>query len=612
MNRFFFILLTTCMATWTVAQKKTIDSLQALIKSGKDDANKIAHLNSLASLYIQAKKYKDAERQLVISLSLAEKVGLLDKIKVAQYDLSELYKRTNQPARELEHFKKYISIRDSILNQEKRAAIATESDLRGKEARANSEKNQFVIIGTVAGAILSLFLSILFAAKLLKTNRANKRMTEEQAPIRTLNEELQRRKTELEELMANQKQIIEQQKSNLEKYSPIINMDGELSKKKNELAIILSEFETNLTKHQQLQKEVNLLEESLENIDYGFYKPHYPFKASSEFKIELEKTTDEQKEMIKNESAAICNTEWTVGGSSTEGKRMTKQMSKLMLRAFNGEADSAIAKVSWSNVVTMEARIAKAHETINKFGNTMQISISDKYKDLKLKELYLNFELEEKQYKEKEEQRKLKEQMREEEKAQREIDKAMKEAQDEEMRYEKALERARQDIDSANGKELDELNEKIRLLEGKLQNAHENKQRAISRAQLTKSGYVYIISNIGSFGEHVYKIGMTRRLDPHDRVNELGDASVPFDFDVHGLIYSDNAPELESHLHGRFEIKRVNLVNHRTEFFRITIDEIEAVVKELNLKVQLTRIVPAKEYRATLSLIEANSRGARA
>ena len=126
-----------------------------------------------------------------------------------------------------------------------------------------------------------------------------------------------------------------------------------------------------------------------------------------------------------------------------------------MMRAFNGESDSAIAKVSWSNVVTMEARINKSHETINNFGETLQISIAEKYKELKLKELYLNFELEEKQYKEKEEQRKIKEQMREEDKAQKEMEQALEEAQEEEKRYQRALEKAKQDVEQANGKELD-------------------------------------------------------------------------------------------------------------------------------------------------------------
>jgi hypothetical protein len=583
------------MGPLTFSQKIQIDSIQTVIKNDKEDTNKVAHLNYLASLYSKQKKYKNAEKQLLNSLAIAEKIGSLNAIKSVYCNLTELYKETNRPTKELEHYKKYISLRDSMENIEK------------KTAPEDTEKDQTIIIWLIAGGALFLVLTILLLFRLLQANKQNRQMTEEQKPQRNSNEEYTKKKTELEEFLAQQKQVIEQQKLMLEKYSPIINVDGELGKKKNELTNILSEYEINLTKYQELQKELTLLEESLENIDYGFYKPHFTFKTSSEFKVELEKINDEQKEMIKNDKAAICKVEWTVGDSKTEGKKMIKQLSKLMLRAFNGEADSAIAKVSWSNVVTMEARINKAHETINKYGNTMQISISDRYKELKLKELYLNFELEEKLFKEKEEQRKIKEQLREEERAQREIERAMKEAQEEENRYKKALEKAKQDVDTAKGKELDELNEKIKQLEGKLQNAQQDKERAISRAQLTKSGYVYIISNIGSFGEDIYKIGMTRRLDPQDRVDELGDASVPFDFDVHGLIYSDNAPELELHLQNHFELKRVNLVNYRTEFFKVTIDEIESVVKELNLKVELTRMAVAKEYRETISLIQANN-----
>lgn len=606
MKRTTLIIFLSLLTAATFGQRAKIDSVQALIKQDSNDTIKVAHLNYLASLYSKQKKFKDAEKQLLNSLSLAETIGSLNAIATVHYDLSELYRTTGKPAKELEHYKDYILLRDSIASNEKNSASLSELDTTKKEAEADTTKIRNIAIGAIAIALLLLYLTFRFLKRLLTANKQNKQLTEEQQPIRTSNEELQKKKAELEEFTAQQKQMIEQQKQMLEKYSPIINLDGELSKRKNDLSNIISEYEKNLIKHQELQKEVTLLEENLENIDYGFYKPHYPFKTSTEYKIELEKVTDNLKEMIKSNEAAICKVEWTVGDSKSDGKRMMKQMTKLMLRAFNGESDSAIAKVSWSNVVTMEARINKSYETVNNFGETMQISIAEKYKDLKLKELYLNFELEEKQYKEKEEQRKIKEQMREEEKAQREMEREMKEVQEEEKRYERALEKAKQEVEQAKGKELDDLNEKIKMYEEKLQNAHENK-RAISRAQLTKSGYVYVISNIGSFGENIYKIGMTRRLDPQDRVDELGDASVPFDFDVHGFIYSENAPELENHLHTHFEMKRVNLVNHRTEFFKVSIDEIEVRVRELNLKVELTKLAMAKEYRETVSLIQANN-----
>jgi multidrug efflux pump subunit AcrA (membrane-fusion protein) len=275
-----------------------------------------------------------------------------------------------------------------------------------------------------------------------------------------------------------------------------------------------------------------------------------------------------------------------------------------MLRAFNGECDAAVAKVSWSNIANMEARIDKAFEAINKLGATNHISIVDDYKKLKIEELRLEFEVQEKIYQEKEEQRRIKEQMREEEKALREIEKAQKQAEDDEAKYQKALEKAQADVTQATGKQLDALNAKILELQNSLQNASAQKQRAISQAQLTRSGHVYVISNIGSFGDNVYKIGMTRRLDPLDRVKELGDASVPFDFDVHAIIYSADAPGLESILHKKFDDKRVNMVNAKREFFRVSIEEIEKITAELKLDIQLTKIAEAKEYRESQSVRE--------
>lgn len=411
-------------------------------------------------------------------------------------------------------------------------------------------------------------------------------------------------------------------KVSLNKYKDIINLDSEVSKRKADLETLgskLSELEKVYKEkdsalnqdylqhkaiYENLRKEVSLLEENLENISYGLYKPHYDYKTSEEFKQKIEEIIDRQKQAIKNETAIYCPVKWVVGESKAEGVKMKKHYSKLMLRAFNGECHATIAKVRWNNIGNMEARIEKAYEAINKFGDTLQISVTKEYFDLKLQELRLEFELQEKLYQEKEEQRKIREQMREEEKAQREIEKARKEAEEEEERNEKALQKAKAEIEKAQGKELELLTEKIKRLEENLQKAHELKERAISRAQLTKSGHVYIISNIGSFGDTVYKIGMTRRLEPIDRIDELGDASVPFDFDVHGLIYSENAPELENILHKRLDSKRVNLVNRRAEFFNTTIDEIEAFVNELNLNIQLTKMAEAKEYRETLALRE--------
>ena len=411
-----------------------------------------------------------------------------------------------------------------------------------------------------------------------------------------------------------------------ERYKGVINVETELHNRTTELNALVTkldnlgnefalenaklnrDFQNKRTVYESLLKEVSLLEENLEDISYGIYKPHFTYATSDEYKESLIKSVEKQKETIRLEKATLCAHNWIVEGSAEKGKKMVKEASKLMLRAFNGECDAAIAKVTWNNISNMEARIAKAFEALNKLGSTNKISITDYYRDLKLEELWLEFELQKKIQAEKEEQRSIREQMREEEKALKELEKAAKDAQIEEERYEKALEKAKLEVEKASGAELEKLNAKIAELNANLENAHTQKERAISQAQLTKSGHVYIISNIGSFGDNIYKIGMTRRLEPLDRVKELGDASVPFDFDVHGMIYSDNAPALENTLHRHLENKRLNLANTRAEFFVTSIDEIEQIIQEFNLTVKLTKLAEAKEFRESNSIREEKAR----
>jgi chemotaxis protein histidine kinase CheA len=248
---------------------------------------------------------------------------------------------------------------------------------------------------------------------------------------------------------------------------------------------------------------------------------------------------------------------------------MVDRQIKLMLRAFNGECEAATANVSWKNVVTLRERIRKSFEAINKLGETIECEITMAFLRLRLDELDLAYEYAEKVHAEKEEQRELREQMREEEKAIKEMEREKDDAEREGERHQKALEKARAEIERANQGERSALDSKIAKLETLLAKAEERKQRAISQAELTKLGHVYILSNEGSFGSNVFKIGMTRRLDPQDRVDELGSASVPFRFDVHAIIRSEDAPALEQKLHDALEPPRINLVNHRKEYFRV-------------------------------------------
>lgn len=397
------------------------------------------------------------------------------------------------------------------------------------------------------------------------------------------------------------------------RYAGIISVDLELRERRNQIEGVrkslndLNEkYINSITIFESLEKKIQLHTDTLELREYGLYQPKFHFDLSQQYQLELEHVYQQQKKMITAGTAVICGTQWEVGGSLVEGKRMTKQFSKLMLFGFNGECDAYIAKVKWNNATKIEQRIREAFITINKLGQSHNISVSPEYLQLKLTELSLAYEYEQKKYEEKEEQRRIREQMKEEERAQKEFERAQREAEDEERRTEKDLEKAKRQLMVAEGSTtINELHEKIRLLEASLQEAHEKKERAISMAQLTKVGHIYIISNIGSFGEDIYKIGLTRRLDPQDRIRELGDASVPFQFDVHAIIYSDNAPQLEYDLHQKFKDRRLNRINYRKEFFKVSLDEIERFITEhTNAEIMFTKLAEAREYRETLTLLE--------
>ncbi|EKR73411.1 DUF4041 domain-containing protein [Leptospira noguchii] len=353
---------------------------------------------------------------------------------------------------------------------------------------------------------------------------------------------------------------------------------------------------------ENLVREIAIFDEQSEIISYGLYKPHFDFDTSEQYKEVLLSVRDSGKEMIKLEKAAYSSTTWTVNGSKAEGKKQTKHYIKLMLRAFNGECEAMISDVRWNNILKMEERLLKVHDAINKLGETHSIHITNEYYKLKLKELRLTHEYQDKIYQEKQEQKRIQEQIREEERAQKEIEKALKESEDEERRYTKALEQAKKELEKAQGDQLQKIQLKMVELQKELEEAQRLKQRAISMAEQTKAGHVYVISNIGSFGESVYKIGMTRRLDPMDRVKELGDASVPFEFDVHAIIYSENAPEFEKLLHKEFDLRKVNLVNNRKEFFNITLDEIEEIAKKHRSDIEFTKIAEAREYRESIKI----------
>lgn len=318
-------------------------------------------------------------------------------------------------------------------------------------------------------------------------------------------------------------------------------------------------------------------------------------EAGEKLKFSREKT----RLMIKNGTSAKCE--------YVEANRKETAIN-FILDAFNGKVDSILSKVKKDNYGTLEQKIKDAYQVVNNNGKAFRNAIiTQEYLNARIDELKWAVIAQELKWEEQEEQRRIKEQIREEEKARRDFERAIKEAQKEEETLKKLIEKAQKEVAQASEDQKSKYEERLRELEGKLKIAEDKNQRAISMAQQTKSGNVYIISNIGSFGENVYKIGMTRRLEPLDRVKELGDASVPFEFDVHSMIFSDNAPSLERELHKKFIRLQMNKVNPRKEFFKVTLADIKAEVESMNINVKWTMKAEARHYRESLAIEQAIS-----
>lgn len=277
---------------------------------------------------------------------------------------------------------------------------------------------------------------------------------------------------------------------------------------------------------------------------------------------------------------------------------MLRDMQKLLLRAFNSECDDLIEHVKYNTYETAKKRMDSSYAAISKLGSIMDVAITYPYYSSKCAELSLALEYRQKKQEEKEEQKALKAQMREEAKLAKEIEEARKKIEKEQKHYTNALTKINQQIAKATDDEKQQLMLKKEEIENELLEIDKSIKNIDYREANAKAGYVYVISNIGAFGDNVYKIGMTRRLDPYERVDELGDASVPFDFDVHAMIFSEDAPKLEAALHKAFESKKINMVNTRREFFAVTLDEIkEEVKKNYDKTAEFKDIADAEQFR---------------
>lgn len=388
-------------------------------------------------------------------------------------------------------------------------------------------------------------------------------------------------KTEIERLQ--NEQSIEQQKLN--------DLKSTFTARTNEIRNLESLI-------QQKNKQILCLDEEILVQEFGLYKPQYDFASALDYKEALTSIRTTQKELIKNKEAVTGDTQWEVNGNKAKGKKMVTDTQKLLLRAFNVECDELISKVRYTNFDASLNKINKSAEAISKLGTIMNISITQQYLNVKKKELRLAFEYQLKKQQEKEEQKAARAEQREQAKLQKELEEQRKKIEKEQTHYQTAFEKIKSQL------ELHPDNSDLLEKKNQIENHLLDVDKALSdidyRQANMKAGYVYIISNIGAFGENIYKIGMTRRLNPQDRIDELSDASVPFNFDVHAMIFSDDAPALEAALHKAFEDRKLNMVNKRREFFYVTLDEIKDVVKKnFDKTVEFTDIPDAEQYRVS-------------
>jgi hypothetical protein len=350
-----------------------------------------------------------------------------------------------------------------------------------------------------------------------------------------------------------------------------------------------------------LQQDVVTTEETAVLQEVGIYEYRHPLTDAVAYKAELKRMHDQIKTMARKDGGAIsATTNWTVNNSLAQGRRMVRDFSKLMLRAYNAEADNLVRGLKPYKLDSATDRLTKVAQTIVNLGRTMDIRISDGYHALRIRELELTADYLEKKAEEKEREREEAARLREERKVQQEMERERARLEKERQHYENALTalEAKGDEEAAAGLRAD----------------LERIQRAIEdvdyRAANVRAGYVYVISNIGSFGEKMVKIGLTRRLDPLERVRELGDASVPFRYDVHAIFFAEDAVGVEAELHRRLADQRVNRVNLRREFFYATPAEIkEELLEVAGDLLQYEESPEAVEYRQSVNAATALEAG---
>lgn len=361
--------------------------------------------------------------------------------------------------------------------------------------------------------------------------------------------ELEHRRTTLEQEIAERRLGAELELQNLREAS-----EQELAGHREQSRVLATQCDA-------LREQIVITEDTALLQEVGIYTYSHPLDDAVAYQSELARLRDQIKTAVRTDGGAVSGaTNWTVNGSQAQGRTMIRENSKLMLRAYNAEADNLVRSLKPYKVTSARDRLHKVVATIERLGKTMNIRISRSYHQLRIRELELTADYLEKVAEEKERERDERARLREEKKVQQEIDRERARLDKEQQHYQNALTAlvANGDIEGA-----ERLRSRLAEIATAIQDVN-------YRAANVRAGYVYVISNLGSFGEGMIKIGMTRRLEPMDRVRELSDASVPFNFDVHAVFFSDDAVGIEAQMHARLAAVRVNHVNHRREFFYVS------------------------------------------
>lgn len=434
--------------------------------------------------------------------------------------------------------------------------------------------------------------------------------------LEQLNTDIDIKQRNLASLTSNYDRLMSKYDRMLSQEQVEAQLNSELQLERSKLAKLdqqRSQLETHI---QQLQQQVSNLEEEAYIQEFGFYQQKDSFITSENFATQLKQIKEQQREMIRTNKAAICNTSWTVNDNEKEGRKLADNFLKLVLTIFNSECDTTIDKVKVSNIGSSEEKIRKRFDNLNKISKVINCTITDAYCDLKLRELRVKCQLECMKQEEREQEKEIRDRMKQEEKDRRKLEEETRkilEAEQRQRQYQQQLDTALKQQESVAEKERKQLEAQIEQLRQNLAEAISDKEDAISRSAMIKSGYIYVISNIGSLGRDIYRICMTKRSSNEDEYVRSMTPEVPFPFDVHFKFISEDASETLRQLHERFNAQRVNRANSRREFFSVSIDEIAQAIEEIKRKtgalknVQYEKAPQALEYRRTLAATRKDS-----